>query len=162
MKVFKYDTVKYPFREAIADILNVREEDLESLHETEEGRKALEDGKHEFAYVHICCMHYAELSGAQHRRRGKQPHYLRVWTRAGQTGARDTFHAILDCFMAEFVARRMAGAGDTAQEPGAVTWPVTGVTLTLQCRWRIKRTLLLELCCPRDNNKVNFSHLSSL
>ena len=108
------------------------------------------------------CMHYAELSGAQHRRRGKQPHYLRVWTRAGQTGARDTFHAILDCFMAEFVARRMAGAGDTAQEPGAVTWPVTGVTLTLQCRWRIKRTLLLELCCPRDNNKVNFSHLSSL
>ena len=54
MKVFKYDTVKYPFREAIADILNVREEDLESLHETEEGRKALEDGKHEFAYVYIC------------------------------------------------------------------------------------------------------------
>ena len=54
MKVFKYDTVKYPFREAIADILNVREEDLERLHETEEGRKALEDGsKHGFAYVHI-------------------------------------------------------------------------------------------------------------
>lgn len=107
MKVFKYDTVKYPFREAIADILNVREEDLEKLHETEEGRKALED----------------ELSGAQHRRRGKQPHYLRVWTRAGQTGARDSFHTILDCFMAEFVARRMAGAGagDTAQEPGGVS-----------------------------------------
>ena len=53
MKVFNYDTVKYPFREAIADILNVREEDLERLHETEEGRKALEDGKHGFAYVHI-------------------------------------------------------------------------------------------------------------
>ena len=53
MKVFKYDTVMYPFREAIADILNVREEDLEKLHETEEGRKALEDGKHGFAYVHI-------------------------------------------------------------------------------------------------------------
>ena len=66
--------------------------------------------------------------------------------------------------MAEFVARRMAGAGagDTAQDPGVTTRPVlvTGVTpLTLQCRWRIKRTLLLELCYPRDNSKVLFNNI---
>ena len=64
--------------------------------------------------------------------------------------------------MAEFVARRMAGAGagDTVQEPGVTTRPVTGVTpLTLQCRWRIKRTLLLELCYPRDNSKVLFNNI---
>ena len=48
MKVFSYDVAKYPFREAIADILDVDEQDLHHLHETTEGRLALEEGKNNY------------------------------------------------------------------------------------------------------------------
>ena len=56
------------------------------------------------------------MSGAQHRKRGRQPHYIRRWTRAGQTGGRDRFDEILETFMREFVAQRMAGGEDTSAE----------------------------------------------
>jgi len=106
LTIFNYDTSKYPFREAIADLLKVQDDDLENLHCTEQGKLALEE----------------EMSGAQHRKRGKQPHYIRLWTRAGQTGERDTFNQILDKFVAEFVARRMSSTHD--KEDGDSTPPV--------------------------------------
>merc|ERR1712243_315963 len=92
MKIFNYDTYKYPFREAIAELLNVPEDDLANLHFTEQGKLALNE----------------EMSGAQHRKRGKQPHFIRLWTRAGQTGARDRFNQVLENFVADFVSRRMS------------------------------------------------------
>merc|ERR1711902_247275 len=91
-KVFSYDVTKYPFREAIADILDVDEQDLHHLHKTTEGRIALEE----------------ELTGSQHRKRGKQPHFIRLWTRSGQTDQRDAFNQILDNFVAEFVSANMS------------------------------------------------------
>ena len=45
MKVLSYDVVKYPFRKALADLLDVGERDLQDLHKTTEGRRALEEGK---------------------------------------------------------------------------------------------------------------------
>ena len=45
MRILEYDTNQYPFREALAEILGVKEEDLERLHCTEQGRAALEGGK---------------------------------------------------------------------------------------------------------------------
>ena len=45
MKIFEFDVREYPFREAIAELLHVSEDDLERLHTTEEGREALEEGK---------------------------------------------------------------------------------------------------------------------
>ena len=44
MKVFEFDTTKFPFKEAIAEILNVRPDSLETLQHTEDGKKALEEG----------------------------------------------------------------------------------------------------------------------
>ena len=115
-------------REAIADLLKVQDDDLENLHCTEQGKLALEEGRprkyFEFSiekYFILCLS--TEISGAQHRKRGKQPHYIRLWTRAGQTGERDTFNQILDKFVAEFVARRMSSTHD--KEDGDSTPPGT-------------------------------------
>ena len=55
---------------------------------------------------------WLEISGSQHRKRGKQPFFIRLWTRAGQTGARDKFNLILDKFVSEFVARHMTPSSD--------------------------------------------------
>ena len=45
MKIFEFDTAEYPFREAMAEILDVSPDNLETLHHTEEGRRALEEGE---------------------------------------------------------------------------------------------------------------------
>ena len=45
MRIFEFDTAEYPFREAMAEILDVCPENLETLHHTEEGRRALEEGE---------------------------------------------------------------------------------------------------------------------
>ena len=45
MRIFEFDTAEYPFREAMAEILDVSPDCLESLHQTDEGRRALEEGE---------------------------------------------------------------------------------------------------------------------
>ena len=92
--------MKFPFREVIAStILNVEESKLASLHQTEPGLKALRE----------------EEGGSQQRRRGKQPHFVKLWTRAGQTGQRDRFNQVLENFVREVVAVNM----QTSSEPGS-------------------------------------------
>ena len=44
LKIVEYDTTKFTFRKAVADILDVREDQLETLHQTEQGSKALRQG----------------------------------------------------------------------------------------------------------------------
>ena len=45
MRIFEFDTVEYPFMEAMAEILDVSPDCLETLHQTDEGRRALEEGE---------------------------------------------------------------------------------------------------------------------
>ena len=45
MKIFEYDTNEFPFREALAELLGVDEDELERLHCTEQGRAALDEGR---------------------------------------------------------------------------------------------------------------------
>jgi len=52
-----------------------------------------------------------ELNGSQQRKRGRQPYFVRLWTRAGQTGQRDSFNKILDSFVREFVTVNMEESG---------------------------------------------------
>ena len=107
MKIFEFDVREYPFREAIAELLHVSEDDLERLHTTEEGREALEEGKNNI-YIDSIKHLLQEMSGSQHRKRGKQPLYLRRWTRSGQTGERDRFNKILDKFVSHFISCHMS------------------------------------------------------
>jgi len=97
-KILNYDTNKFPFKDAIADILKVSPDDLATIHKTDEGKLALEE----------------ELSGSNHRKRGKQPHYLRVWTSSGKTTARQRFNKILHKFVDEFVSLHMGPEGQSA------------------------------------------------
>jgi len=97
-KIFNYDTDQFPFKDAIADILNVSPDDLPTIHETEEGNLALEE----------------ELSGSNHRKRGKQPHYLRLWTSSGKTTARQRFNKILHKFVDQFVSLHMGTEGQSS------------------------------------------------
>jgi len=90
-KIFEFDTLKYPFKEAIADILEVAPEDLANIHETAEGKVAFEE----------------ELAGSNRRKRGKLPHFLKLWTSSGKTTARKLFNEILHKFMVEFVSMHM-------------------------------------------------------
>eukprot|EP00092_Neocalanus_flemingeri_P006682 GFUD01007217.1.p1 GENE.GFUD01007217.1~~GFUD01007217.1.p1 ORF type:complete len:301 (+),score=87.52 GFUD01007217.1:116-1018(+) len=94
-KILDYDTNQFPFQEAIADILNVCPADLATIHETGEGKLALAE----------------ELAGSNHRKRGKQPHYLRLWTSSSQTPARQRFNKILHQFVDQFVSVHMGGTG---------------------------------------------------
>ena len=52
-QVFTFDTERFPFRAVVAEILGVRECELERLQDTEPGRAALQ----------------AELAGANHRKK---------------------------------------------------------------------------------------------
>ena len=45
MRIFEFDTAEYPFKEAMAEILDVSPDSLETLHHTDEGRRALEEGE---------------------------------------------------------------------------------------------------------------------
>ena len=44
LKIVEYDTSRYPFRKAVADILDLREDELVSLHQTERGAQAFRQG----------------------------------------------------------------------------------------------------------------------
>jgi len=97
--ILEYDTERYPFREAIADILNTAPDILDTIHETAEGKLALAD----------------EQAGSNKRRRGKQPHFLRMWTSSGQTEARQRFNRILHQFVEEFVSLHMGEEGERVE-----------------------------------------------
>jgi len=97
-KIIDFDTELYPFREAIADILNTDPDDLATIHETVDGKLALEE----------------ELAGSNKRKRGKQPHFLRVWTSSGQSEARIRFNRILHQFVDQFVSLHMGEEGARA------------------------------------------------
>jgi len=99
LKILEYDTDKFPFRKAVADILDVREDELSTLHETEQGSKAFRQ----------------EQNGSQQRKRGKQPHFVKVWTRAGQTGKTKIFNQILESFVREVVSVNMQVTGEPAK-----------------------------------------------
>lgn len=98
-RIINYDTNQYPFKEAIADILNASPADLATIHETKEGKLALAD----------------ELAGSNKRKRGKQPHFLRLWTSSGQTPARERFNRILHQFVDQFVSLHMGTEGQAAE-----------------------------------------------
>jgi len=97
-KILDYDTTQFPFQKAIAEVLNVSPADLAIIHETEEGKLALAD----------------ELAGSNHRKRGKQPHYLRLWTSSSQTPARQRFNRILHQFVDQFISVHMGADGQPA------------------------------------------------
>jgi len=92
-QVFTFDTERFPFRAVVAEILGVRECELERLQDTEPGRAALQ----------------AELAGANHRKRGRGPHFSRLWLGSVGSPARARFDRILDRFMREFVCQRQGG-----------------------------------------------------
>ena len=98
LQIVDYDTSQFPFRKAIASILNVEETELGALHETEQGLKALRE----------------EEGGSQQRRRGKQPYFVKLWTRAGQTDQRNAFNQVLENFVREVVTVNM----QTSTHPG--------------------------------------------
>ena len=98
-RILEYDTSLYPFREAIADILDTDPDNLETIHETGEGKTALAE----------------EQAGSNKRKRGKQPHFLRIWTSSGQTEARQRFNRILHEFVDKFVSVHMGEEGEVAE-----------------------------------------------
>ena len=97
LKIVEYDTSAFPFRKAIAELLNVEETELGTLHQTEPGVRALRE----------------EEGGSQQRRRGKQPYFVKLWTRAGQTGQRNTFNQVLGNFIREVVTANMQTSTQT-------------------------------------------------
>ena len=91
LKIVEYDTSEFPFRKVIADLLSVEEAELGTMHETEAGVRALRE----------------EEGGSQQRKRGKQPYFVKLWTRAGQTGQRNSFNQVLEDFVTEVVTANM-------------------------------------------------------
>ena len=78
----------------------MEETELATLHQTDPGMRALRE----------------EEGGSQQRRRGKQPHFVRIWTRAGQTGQRKTFNQVLERFVRQVVTANMQTSSDPGSE----------------------------------------------
>ena len=87
--VVSYDTKQFPFREASAAVLGVGEEELARLHTTEQGAAVLEE----------------ERRGAAGRKRGKYPHYLKLWTVSKGTRQMERYVIDLSSFQIIIICR---------------------------------------------------------
>ena len=105
-RVLPYDTAVFPFRAAAAAVLGVGEEELASLHKTQEGRQVLEQ----------------EKMGAARRRRGKLPPYLRQWAAARGSPEMASFDSILHDFVKTVVAGNMVEEEREEREVAAVAY----------------------------------------
>lgn len=97
-QIFDFDTDQYPFREAVAEQLEVRVEDLPRLHTLHDLRKVL-------------CQN-------RPKKKAYESPFIRHWHRQRSSAARGRFNILLDKFVREFVEPRM-GVGEKQEPPSA-------------------------------------------